>query len=199
MSAFIAGSGAYSTTLVAYDTSNAQTVPGVQLAVRNLNQTGLLAAVATNSSGQAGVNLDSGGYIVSATAPGYLFDAFDTIVVSGAGSDTVKGAWFNPGTPVSPALCRVYGFVFTTRGEAESGAQVTAWLPGGVTSLSGVIISPAAVATVSDAAGYFCLDLVPSALMTGSPKYEITINRGDGTILRKRVTVPDADYWQLTW
>jgi hypothetical protein len=193
------GSGAYSVTFVTYDTTNDQVVPGVCLAVRNLDQTVLLASVVTDVSGRASANLDVAAYLISATAPGYLFDAYDTVTISGAGSDTVRGTWFDPGTPGSPSLCRVYGYLFTTDGKAEAGARISAWLPNGVTLSSNVIISPTPVATTTNDLGYFYLDLVPSTLLTGHPKYEITINRSDGTILRKRLSVPDTGNWQLSW
>jgi hypothetical protein len=193
------GSGAYSVMFVSYDTTRDQVVPGVCLSVRNLDQTVLLASVVTDVSGRASANLDIADYLITATAPGYLFDAYDTVAISGEGSDTVRGAWFDPGTPGSPALCRVYGYLFTTDGKAETGARISAWLPGGVTMSSNLIISPTPVETTTNDLGYFYLDLVPSTLLTGHPKYEITINRSDGTILRKRLSVPDAGNWQLVW
>ncbi|MEW5795794.1 MAG: carboxypeptidase-like regulatory domain-containing protein [Candidatus Zixiibacteriota bacterium] len=199
VSVFIIGSGAYSISVIAYDSANDLTVAGVRLAVRNLEQSSLLAAGATNSSGRAGFNLDAGSYLITATAPGYMFEAYDTISVTGGQTDTVRGVRFDPGAPSAPDLCRVYGYLLSTEGQAESGVAVTAWLPSGVTTLSGIIISPSSVATATDNYGYFYLDLVPSQLMTGGPLYEITISRADGAILRKRVSVPDQETWQLAW
>jgi len=193
------GSGAYATTLVAYDTSKAQTVSGVRLAVRNLAQTSLLALITTGSAGAATVNLDADDYLVSATAPGYHFGAFDTISVSGALTDSVLGYQFDPGSPESPSLCRVYGYLFTTEGEAEVGARITAYLPGGVSRYSGLIISPFPTTTTTNDNGFFYLDLIPSSSLTGTPLYEFTISRTDGTILRKRLSVPDSSNWQITW
>ena len=199
VSSFTVGTGAFPTTLFAYDTSNAQAVAGVRLDVWNSNLTSLKAVVMTGSSGSVGINADSGAYVISATAPGYIFAAYDTIVVSGSQSDTISGYQFDPGTPPSPGLCRVYGYLFTTEGGAESGARISAWLPSGVTRLENLIISPTPVSVTTDAYGYFYLDLVPSSLLDGEPKYEITINRTDGTILRKRLPVPDTAQWQLAW
>ena len=118
---------------------------------------------------------------------------------SGPQIDTVRGYQFDPGTPSSPGLCRVFGYLFTSEGVAESGARISAWLPSGVTRLENLIISPTPVSATTDEYGYFYLDLIPSSLLNGEPKYEITINRTDGTILRKRLTVPDTAQWQLAW
>jgi len=199
VSSFTVGSGAFSTTLFAYDTSNSQTVAGVRLAVWNSSLTSLKAVVMTGSSGSVGINADSGTYVVAATAPGYTFAAYDTIVVSGPQIDTVRGYQFDPGTPSSPGLCRVFGYLFTSEGVAESGARISAWLPSGVTRLENLIISPTPVSATTDEYGYFYLDLIPSSLLNGEPKYEITINRTDGTILRKRVIIPATAQWQLAW
>jgi len=199
VSSFKIGSGAFSTTLVAYDSSNSQVVSGVRVAVWNSDQSSLLAVVATGPGGNIGVNLDSGNYVIAATAPGYIFEPYDTIAVSGVAADTIVGYHFDPGSPASPALCRVYGYLYTMQGTAESGARASAWIPSGVTRLSGIIISPFPVTTTTDATGYFYLDLIPSSRLAGAPLYELTINRADGTVLRKRLAVPDTSSWQLTW
>jgi hypothetical protein len=193
------GSGAYATTLVAYDSANDQTLSGVNLAVRNLSQTSLIASVGTDSDGAAGVNLDGGSYVVNAVAPGYIFDAFDTVTIAGSQVDTISGYRFEPGEPSLPSLCRVYGYLYTTVGSAEVGATVTAYLPSGVSRFGIVVISPGPVSATTDDNGYFYLDLVPSSSLVGSPLYEIAIDRPDGTILRKRLAVPSTTTWQLTW
>jgi hypothetical protein len=193
------GSGVYSVTLVAYDTTKSLTVPGACISVRNPDQTALLASVVTGATGRASANLEAGTYVIAATAPGYMFEAYDTVSIESAESDTSRGAWFDPGTPGSPSLCRVYGYLYSSDGRAEAGATISAWLPNGVTSSGGVIVSPTPVTTTVTSLGYFYFDLVPSSLLAGRPKYEIAINRSDGTILRKRLLVPDEGNWQLSW
>jgi len=194
------GSGAYSVDLVAYDSSKGQTVENVMLAIRSVDQSNLVAVARTSSTGRAGVNLDNDSYLSIASAPGYLFSAFDTIVVSGAGMDTVFGNQFDPGDPGSPSLCRVFGFLYTLQGDSERDALVSAYLPKGVVRTNDAIVLPNAVTSASDSAGYFYLDLIPSDSLIGKDtRYEITINRTDGTVLRKRLKVPNASSWQLTW
>jgi len=94
----------------------------------------------------------------------------------------------------------VYGSIFAAHGQPEAGVLVTARVLGGVSHLGSTVISPLPVSTHSDSLGYFSLDLVPSALLSASDnRYEITVTRTDGTILRKRVTVPDQSSWSLSW
>ncbi len=194
------GDGAFATTIVAFDTSSSQTVPGASITIRNVDQSSLIAASVTDASGESAFNLNAGDYIAIATAPGYLFATYDTITVLGEGMDTVFAARFDPGTPSSPSLCRVYGYLFTVDGQPEAGATITAHLPRGASQISGVIVSPFPVSTKSNETGYFYLDLIPSTSLSGnSTEYEFTITRTDGSILRRRVSIPSSTSWQFAW
>jgi hypothetical protein len=175
-------------------------VGNVRLVVRSKDQSSLLAVVSTNSAGAATVNLDADSFMVVAAAPGYLFTPFDTMVVTGPGTDTILGYHIDPGSPASPSLCRVYGFLYTVAGEPEQDAAVSAYLPKGVTHTGSLIVSPFAVSSTTDSTGYFYLDLIPSdSLSDDSDRYVITISRTDGSVLRKRILVPVAESWQLMW
>ena len=195
-----AGSGLFSRTFVLLDSAAATPLEHVVVAVRNLAQTTLLAVGSTDSNGEVALNLDTDSFLVIASAPGYTFTPYDTIVVTGAGVDTVLGVRFDPGSPPSTGYCRVHGYVLTVSGEAEQGAVVTASLPGGVTRSGGAVVSPFAVTATTDTTGYWQLDLLPSASLDPTDtRYEITITRRDGTILRRRVLVPDISSWEFTW
>lgn len=202
VSGLSSGGGAYSVGVVALDTTNSLTVPDVHVAVRNPAQTSLIAVASTDNDGRADFNLDAGSYLLSATAPGYTFAPFDTLVVDGPTVDTIRGWRFDPGEPLFEAFCRVWGYLFDAAGEPDEGVTVSAWLPGGITTYSNGIIVPNPVATVTDSDGYFYLDLLPSDSL-GAPeeshRYEFTISRPDGTILRRRLTVPDSSTWRLSW
>lgn len=194
------GTGAYSFTLVTWDTAADQAVSGVSMQVRGVNQSSLVATGSTNSNGEVAFNLDADSFVVVASSPGYMFDAYDTLAVIGTGTDTVMGYQFDVGTPTNPGLCRVYDWVYNLAGEPETGVSVTASLPDGVVKCDGYVISPFAVSTTTDTFGLFILDLLPSEILDPSDtRYEITIMRSDGTVLRQRVTVPDSTYWKLTW
>lgn len=194
------GTGAYSRQILTMDTSANQVVPGVSLAVRNIDQSALIATGRTGSTGLASFNLDADSFLVVATAPGYLFIGFDTVVVSGAGTDTVAGHQFDPGEPGSADLCRVYGWVIDIQGNPEDNVTVSAGLPRGVVRSSGRLVSPRIVSGLTDSTGYFYLDLIPSDSLTGEDTdYEISISRPDGSILRRRVAVPASSDWQFVW
>ncbi len=194
------GSGLYSYTIQLFDSSSSQVVPGARTVVRNLSQTALIAVGTSDSYGTISFNLDAGSFVVVAASPGYIFEAYDTLVVGGAGVDTVLCAGFDPGTPTFPSLCRIWGYLYNANGLAEDNVSVSARIPSGVTTFANGIVTPTEVSTVTDSYGYFSLDVVPSAgLGDDGAEYEITISRQDGTILRQRLDVPDSASWQLRW
>ena len=194
------GSGAYSYQLVTYDSTTSQVIPGTNLAVRNINQSALIATGKSDLLGLETFNLDADSFIIVATSPGYIYQTFDTLIVTGAGIDTVFGDQFDPGSPVLPALCRVYGYLYSVSAVPEKDAVVRAFLPAGVAQSGNLIISPFMVTTTSDSSGYFYLDLIRSdSLVPAATQYDLIIERSDGTIVHKRITVPDSTSWQLDW
>lgn len=183
-----------------YDSLNHQPIIGVNVAIRNTAQTALLFVAQSDNDGGASFNLDAALYVAVADAPGYIFSAFDTITVAGTGADTIFGYRFDPGAPSSPSLCRVYGYVYDINGLPQSAATVAAFLPSGTVRSGEMVVAPNAVSTVTDSTGYFALDLIPSdSLNPSHTKYEFTISRADGTILRQRVQVPVSSTWRLNW
>lgn len=194
------GMGLYTYRLYALDSSLDHVIPGVNIEIRNISQTGLMAMGSTTASGYCNFKLSSDSFIINAFAPGYIFEGLDTIIIGGAVTDSIFGFHFDPGNPSLPDLCRMYGFLYDITGNPESSATITACLPAGMARLDGTIISPFKRSTVSDSAGYFYLDLIPNSDLTPDTcKYEISITRSDGTILRERVTVPDMPGWELSW
>ncbi len=195
-----AGTGAYQVTVIVVDTSNDQVIPGVDITVRNSDQTALLALGESNSLGTTSFNLDPGSITLIANAPGYCFSSSVTAVITGPTTINISGYHFDPGTPSSPNLCRLYGFLFGINGTPESDATISASLPSGVVRYNALVVSPFTTSTTTDQSGYFALDLIPSDLLTPSgAKYEITITRRDGTILRQRIKIPTSSSWQLDW
>ncbi len=194
------GSGSYPVTLAVIDSVNAQVVPGAKLSVYNLGLDALLAIGATGSEGTAVFNLDSGGYVVSTFAPGYIFSTYDTITVSGTTSDSIAGYRFDPGSPPVGDLCRVYGFIYGIDGRPVEGVRVDAQITDGVVRHNSTIISPYRKSVVTDSTGYFYLDLIPSdKLAPPQTEYLITATYPAGTILKKKIQVPAGDNWLLAW
>ncbi len=194
------GAGIYAYKITVIDSAGNVPVPAVSAYVRNLDQTVLIATGRSNNNGELLFNLDPGSYLLAANASGYVFNAFDTIVVSGAGEDSLYGYTFDPGQPSQPNLCRAYAYIYDINGNPEPYTTITASLPGGVARSGKLIVSPFKVSTVSDSLGYFYLDLIPSdSLKPSGQLYEITIAKKDGTIMRQRVTVPTITSWQISW
>jgi hypothetical protein len=193
------GSGTYPVTVTAFDSSSMQVVPGVRVSVHNLSLSALVAWGMTASSGAGHFNLDTGSYIISLSAPGYVFSAYDTIIVTGSRHDSIAGYRFDPGLPSSPDLCRAYGYFYGIDGQPLAGVVVTAQLDG-VVRHDSLIISPYKRSATSDSAGYFQLDLIPSAdLDPGGAVYLVSATYPVGTILKKVVSVPKTTNWLLTW
>ena len=194
------GAGMFAYKVLVMDTTTVTRVQSVNAYLRNLNQTVLIASTRSNADGELLFNLDAGSYLLIASAPGYQFSVFDTIVVTSASEDTLMGYPFDPGMPSLPNLCRTYGYIYDLNGQPESHATVTASLPGGVARSGQTIISPFQVSTISDSLGYFYLDLIPSdSLLPQGKLYEISIAKKDGTILRQRVSIPTTTSWQISW
>lgn len=194
------GSGAFSVTFVLYDSGAGQTLPGAAVSVRNISQSALLAVGSADNSGAVSFNLDADSFIVSAQLLGYIFPAFDTVIIVGPLTDTIVASAFDPGAPAMPNLVRAWGYLTDIAGVPDTNATVSAFLSGGVARASGTIVSPFSVSAKTDTTGYFFLDLLPnSALTPDSTTYEFTIVRSDGTILRKKLAAPDSTSWRLTW
>ena len=64
----------------------------------------------------------------------------------------------------------------------------------------GVIISPYRLTARSDSTGYFYLDLIPSeGLAPTDAKYLLSATYAAGTIWKRKIVVPTAPSWQLSW
>jgi hypothetical protein len=194
------GGGIYSHQLFVIDSSLEQAIPMAGIEIHNIEQTSLIALGQTNSLGYSNFNLLEDSFLVNVFAAGYIFDGFDTLIVSGSGVDTIFGFHFMPENPASPDLCRLYGFLYDISRLPSVSATVTAYLPAGVVRSGGGIISPYKKTTATDTLGYFFIDLIPNNdLIPDTTKYEIIITLSNGTILRERIVIPDMPSWQLSW
>ncbi|MEE9442879.1 MAG: hypothetical protein V3V99_09460 [candidate division Zixibacteria bacterium] len=194
------GAGSYPVTLIAYDTANSMIVSNVRMSIFNVDLSSLSAVGLTGQQGSLQVNLNSGDYVVSCLAPGYMFNAYDTISISGSQTDSLMGYQFDPGAPASPDLCRVYGYFYSVDGQPIENVEVTAALVGNDIRKDNLIISPYKKSTTTNSNGYFYLDLIPSANMNpAGSQYMISASYPAGTILKKTIIVPDDDNWQINW
>jgi hypothetical protein len=120
-------------------------------------------------------------------------------VTSPSTNDTIWGSGFDPGEPVAPNLCRVFGWVFDLSGYGISGVTVMARLNKSSVRYNGSMISPFYRMASTDSSGYWYLDLIPSENLEPACEYEIVIYYESGRIARRRVEVPDQASWELGW
>jgi hypothetical protein len=195
-----AGSGSIPITLIAFDSLAGQVVPGVGISVYNGAITALLARGATGMDGRATVNLDTGLYVISGFAPGYILIAYDSLQVVGTKEDTLFCTRFDPGSPSQPSLCRVYGYFYGIDGQPMRDVIITVQLEPDAVRSSSAIISPYRRTAVSDSTGYFYIDLIPSSLFSPEGiEYLLSASSEAGTIVKKNLLVPNQATWLVSW
>ncbi len=175
-------------------------IQGARIVIRTLDQSATrVPGLFTNVNGRGIAELDPASYYVSVTANNYVPLA-DTIVVFQDSSWNMSMTLFDPGSPPSPDLCRVYGWLYDIGGDSLSGVTVSAEiLPKHQPVKYGdVIITPFKKAVVSDSLGYWQIDLFPNEILSKpDSKYLFTIEYPSGVILRSEAAVPDSVSWQF--
>ncbi|HDS00580.1 MAG TPA: hypothetical protein ENO22_14320 [candidate division Zixibacteria bacterium] len=196
-----AGSGAYPCSLYVFSSADSSALQGISLRFMNSSQTATEAVGLSNSEGLVVASLDEAIYRVWAYKAGIEFEGLPDSVNMLAPStvDTIWGSGFDPGQPVSPELCRIYGWVFDLSGYAIAGVTVMARLNESPVSHDGSVISPYYRTASTDSTGYWYLDLIPSDNLEPVCEYEIVIYHDSGRIARKSVAVPDQASWELDW
>jgi hypothetical protein len=194
------GSGANQVVITTRQSSDSAEISGVQVQILNLNQTSTLGLLSTNASGKAAFALNNDTLLVRMYKPGWIFNTPETLIVSG-NTDTVYYAdLFNPGSPPSADLCRVYGWIKDIQNLPLSGSKIEASIKTVPLRYQGVIISPYFKSTSTDSDGYWYLDLYPNTqLSPDTTKYEFFIYSTQGTILRLKTIVPEQSSWELSF
>lgn len=198
------GNGAIPCSLFVMSAVSGDTIAlqGVFLRVYNSAETATAAAGTTDANGRAVFTLEESGYHVYAYQAGFEFSPLpESVTVDADGvTDTIWGTPFDPGSPATAALCRVYGWVYNLGGDTLNGAVVNARIVQSPLRYQNVVISPYDLTTTTNSAGYWRLDLFPSAALTpDTTLYEFTIRFTSGAILRRKLAVPQATEWLLTW
>ncbi len=195
-----AGTGSNQVTITAKSSADSSVLNGVQVQVLNQSQTATEGLLTTNSLGEAVFALNDAIYKVRLFKPGYVFTVPESVIVNGSTSVTYYGSAFDPGTPPSPALCRVYGYVKDINNLPVVGAKVGALNKTVPLKYLSVVISPYYKTTVTDNNGYWYLDLFPNTVLTPSDsKYRFNIHVPSGSILRLETEVPNQTSWELTF
>ena len=191
-------SNQYAVNFVAFDSANSLVVNAVAITVRDVAQsTVVLAAGATGTDGSFATNLDADSVVVIAVAPGYVFAAFDTLVIAGAETDTLFGYPVNS----SANLVTIYGYFEDLEGNGIKWAVVDMTLPTETyNTCDSTILTTAPVKAVeTDADGYFAFNLVRSSCLENT-EYTITITPADGSGERTdNFTAPDSTSHKLVF
>ncbi len=196
------GSGAYACSLYVYDLADSSATQGVTLRIMNQSQTSTLAMGLTDLEGLFVASLDQAMYMVWPYKSGLSFEILpDTIDLAGESLvDTIWASSFDPGDPVSPQLCRVYGRVYDLSGQSLAGVTVSARISDNGLRYNGAAISPYSRSAVSDSTGYWYIDLFPNEVLSPSgSEYEFVIYYDPGRIVRLKTSVPDLASWELNW
>lgn len=194
------GSGSNQVTIYTLQSSDSIPVSAVQVQMLNQNQSATEGLLTSNALGQSIFALNDGIYKVRMFKPGWQFTVPESVTVSGNTADTFYAEIFDPGTPPSPELCRVYGWVQDLKGQPLAGATIEAKISNAPLRYQSVLISPYYKTTNTDSDGYWYLDLYPnSRLSPPSTQYDFTIYIPYGTILKLKTIVPEQASWELVW
>jgi hypothetical protein len=185
-----ASAGASQVTINVQDLAS-NPVQGAQVDIYDATNTTFLTRLFTDVAGQVNVAIDDGNYKVRIWASGYAFSVPETMTVAGDGSVTFQGQSFlSPSDPTSPDKCVIFGQVLDVGGSPVVGAEVDA---NAVTPQAGggYIIGPQIASTITDASGYFELELLRNI------EVNFVIADADVDVIK---TVPDApNQWYTTW
>ena len=200
------GNGDVATTINLVD-SSAAAIASANIKIMNTDEDVTYARTTSDASGQAVFALEAGDYSVILSDYGsHVWTVPETLTVaSTATSDTYVGTAFDPGTPTTASVCRVWGYVYNPDGSAKSGETVKAKLrpqdypaaydsDGDGSVDSGIFFAITGGSTTTSSAGYWYLDLTYSAKVLHLPgesatKYRITV--GEAGITHD-VTVPSS-------
>lgn len=155
---------------------------------------------ATNQNGQISFLSDNDTLFVYIDAHPITFTTPETLRIDGNESVTYYGTPFDPGSPPSADLCRVYGYVYDINNVPIESVKVEMSIAYTPLRFSTIVISPYYKSTLTDSLGYWYLDVYPNANLTPvTTKYQVYIYLTSGQVVKRDVTVPDQASWEFTW
>jgi hypothetical protein len=190
------GSGAHAVNVLALDTTGADsTRTGVSINLKDIGTGTVLWSARTGSSGIGSFNLDPDTFLMTASSPGgfYNWPTNDTLFVTGAMTDTIRGYSTVVGTPDSAHLCRVYGWIYNAAGSAIEAVNIEATLrPTAIKdTCSNVTIMATRKTATTNSSGYWYMDLLKNKCTNPQTEYSWTAKSGMINI-SKMLTVPDS-------
>lgn len=191
-----AGSGAHSVTITV--SASGVGVAGVEITVKNTDESLVLRTDSTDSSGQVLFNLDSGTYKVILTSS-VLYDTLpaQTLIVTGTTSESYSLTNAVLSGSSGPNLCRVHFFSQDIGGVLQAEAKFTFRLTAKrYVEANGTFVMVAEqLEQVTDGDGYGYVDLLISTSLTPSSDADETTYRVTCPTFRLDAvfTVPDQD------
>jgi hypothetical protein len=194
------GSGANTVVIWAVDSTTNDTLPNVNIAVRNTSGT-LLGNQNTGAAGNATFNLDDGTYHIIATATGYTFPV-DTTAISGSPDTTaVEGDYYSPSAPAGGNLCTVNGFIQDHQEVDWAYATLTFTMPKNVSnSCDSAVLLRRSYTCETNSSGYFEIPLLVSPCID-SAKWQVVVSDGGGekTTAHNFFIPSDSSTFRLFW
>lgn len=195
-----AGSGANAVVIRCKDSSDSSAVAFAQIQVLDSTESSTIGLLTSDSQGRGFFALDNGIYCVRLYKPGWQFSIPETLVVEKDADTAYYAQVFDPGTPPQASLCRVYGWVYDINNQPEVGTKIEASIKRMPLQYQNLVVSPYYKQTVTDAEGFWYLDLYPnSSLNPSDTKYIFHVFSPSGTVLRLQTEVPDLASWELQW
>lgn len=174
--------GLYEVTIHTKDGGGAP-VPFVNVAIYDQTNTTQIWSERTDSNGDWKPSLNAGTYKVRKSKNWFSFAAAETMVVTKDETFTFVGTAFTAPTPSHPNNCVIYGYAWSSGGEAATNARVNMYavIPQAV---SDVQLTDYATHTTTDDDGYFEIEQIKNS--------EVWVEiAGAGPKVKK--TVPDTD------
>lgn len=153
----------------------------------------------TNNDGAVSFLSDNDTLFVYVDAHPITFTTPETLRIDGNEDVTYYGTPFDPGTPASANLCRVYGWVKDINDNPMVGVKVRMSITKGPVRYGNVPISRHYKTTKTNSSGYWYLDVYRTGDLTPSNrKYRVYIYIPQGEIVKRDVTV-SGDTQEFTW
>jgi len=185
------GTGANTVTLTVLD-NNSDPVQGIPITIKNSGETLRIAGPAsTNIDGEVIFNLDDGSYKALLTSTNiYEPLTSQALTVSGTTTDDYTLTPYSIGTPSSPTLCRVYGWITDANNQVVPSAQIVFKLDTLTTAeTSSYLVSTELLVIKTNNEGYFYADLIRSSQYATATDYKVSCEKIG---LKKTITVPDS-------
>ena len=189
------GGGSEAETLIVLSTGDSTLIQSARVMVRTIDQSTIkVDGLLTDVNGKLILELDPDSFFVAVTHNNYT-QIQDTIVVpSGGDTDSLFMTIFDPGSPSSADLCRVYGYLYDGEGGTYKNAVVQAQIPDNFWPIyhDNKAIN-ANVSTKSDSVGYWQLDLwVNSTLSDTTSRWYVTGSVRGTELFYEKINVPDS-------